>query len=239
MAMQVILREEVDNLGIPGDLVNVAPGYARNYLLPRNLAVPATEANKKIVAQQREAHLRKEVSRISEAEELKKMMGELKLTFQQKAGDNDQLFGSVTAQDIVVALEKEGYKLERRQVRLHEPIKMLGDYTVTVRLHREVLIDVPVTVLNEDGTPAGAKQAALEAATAGIGRSKPRAETGEEATEEGAVATEEGAEAAAAEATVDADAVEAVAEGSSDTEAPAAEEASATQEAAEEEPKAE
>ncbi len=233
MAMQVILRQEVDNLGIPGDVVNVAPGYARNFLLPRNLAVPATEANKKIVAQQREAHLRKEASRINEAEELKKMMGALKLTFMQKAGDNDQLFGSVTAQDISVALEKEGYKLERRQVRLHEPIKMLGDYTVSVRLHREVSIDLPVTVLNEDGTPAGAKQAALEAATAGIGRAKPKAEEAApvegEAAEAGEVAEEgvEGSEVeAAAEATVDAEAMDAVADNSAEAEA-------------EEEPKAE
>lgn len=204
MPMEVILREEVDNLGIPGDVVRVAPGYARNFLLPRNLAVAATESNKKIVAQQREAHLRREATRITEAEELKKMMGAVELTFKQKAGDNDQLFGSVTAQDIVVALEKDGYKLERKQVRLHEPIKMLGDYTVTLRLHREVNLDVQVHVLNEDGTPAGAKQAEEEAEAAA--REASRKEAAAKQAAEAAVETP--AEDAAAEETAEAETAE-------------------------------
>ena len=148
--MEVILREEIDNLGRRGDVVKVAAGYARNYLLPKRLAVAANESNKKIVEQERQAYLRRESKEIGDANDLAKMMGSVEVTIAQKAGENDQLFGSVTAQDIVAALEKAGYTIDRKKVNLAEPIKALGDYKVTVRLHREVSVELPVHVIKEE-----------------------------------------------------------------------------------------
>src|SRR5262245_5491571 len=109
--MEVILREDIDKLGQRGQVVKAAAGYARNFLLPRRMAVAATEANKKIVEQERQAHLRKEAKLAGDAQDLAKLMASLELTFRQKAGENDQLFGSVTAGDIAVALEKAGYTI--------------------------------------------------------------------------------------------------------------------------------
>ncbi len=148
--MEVILREEVEKLGRRGDLVKVAAGYARNYLLPKKLAVTATESNKKIVEQEKQAHLRRDAKEVSEAQELGKLMGSVSVTIAQKAGENDQLFGSVTAGDVAAALEKLGYTIDRRKVHLEEPIKQLGEHKATVRLHRDVSIDVPVHVVRED-----------------------------------------------------------------------------------------
>jgi large subunit ribosomal protein L9 len=147
--MEVILREEVEKLGHVGTIVKVADGYARNFLLPRGKAVVASDANKKIVEQQRQAHLRREAKVIGDAQELAKLMAAVSVTIHQRAGENDQLFGSVTAQDIVNALEKQGYHLDRKQVLLEEHIKMLGDHKVALRLHREVSIEIPVHVLKE------------------------------------------------------------------------------------------
>lgn len=149
--MEVILREEVDNLGIRGDVVKVAPGYARNFLIPRKLAVLATESNKKIVAQEREAWLRREAVAIGEAKELAALIGKVTLSFTQKAGDTDQLFGSVTNKDIADALAAQGFTIDRKKIVLVHPIKQLGDYTVPVKLHREVTVEVPVHVLREGG----------------------------------------------------------------------------------------
>jgi large subunit ribosomal protein L9 len=148
--MEVILREEVEKLGRRGDVVKVAAGYARNYLLPRRLAVAANESNKKIVEQEKQAYLRRESKEIGDATDLAKMMGSVEVTIAQKAGENDQLFGSVTAQDITAALEKAGYTIDRKKVNLAEPIKTLGDYKVTVKLHREVAIELPVHVIKEE-----------------------------------------------------------------------------------------
>jgi large subunit ribosomal protein L9 len=148
--MDIILREDIDKLGQRGDMVKVAAGYARNFLLPRNLAVAATESNKKIVEQQRQAHLRKDAKLVTEAQDLAKMMGAVSVTIHQKAGENDQLFGSVTSNDVAVALEKLGYTIDRKKVHLEEPIKMLGDFNVSVRLHKDVSIDVPVHVVKEE-----------------------------------------------------------------------------------------
>ena len=147
--MEVILREDIEKLGHRGEVVKVAPGFARNFLLPRRKAVAATESNKKIVEQERQAHLRREAKEQADAAELAKLMSSVELTIAQKAGENDQLFGSVTAADIVVALEKAGYTVERRKVALEEPIKMLGVYKVAVKLHREVSVDIPVHVVKE------------------------------------------------------------------------------------------
>jgi large subunit ribosomal protein L9 len=147
--MEVILREEVEKLGRRGEVVKVAAGYARNYLLPRKLAVTANESNKKIVEQERQAHLKKDAKHMADAQELGRMMAAASVTIHQKAGENDQLFGSVTANDIATALEKLGYTIDRKKVHLEEPIKMLGDYHVSVRLHRDVAVDIPVHVVKE------------------------------------------------------------------------------------------
>ena len=148
--MEVILREEIEKLGRRGDVVKVAAGYARNYLLPKRLAVAANESNKKIVEQEKQAYLRRESKEIGDANDLAKMMATVEVTIAQKAGENDQLFGSVTAQDITAALEKSGYTIDRKKVNLAEPIKTLGDYKVTVKLHREVAIELPVHVIKEE-----------------------------------------------------------------------------------------
>jgi large subunit ribosomal protein L9 len=144
--MEVILREDIGTLGARGAVVKVANGYARNYLLPKRLAVAATESNKKIVAQERDAHLRREAKLQSESEELAKLMGNITLTFRHKVGENDHLFGSVTAKDIAEALEAAGYHLERRKIQLEEPIRTLGEHDVTLRLHREVSTQIKVLV---------------------------------------------------------------------------------------------
>jgi large subunit ribosomal protein L9 len=148
--MEIILREDIDKLGQRGQVVKVAAGFARNYLLPRRLAVAASESNKKIVEQERQAHLRREVKVVSEAQDLGKMMGAVTVTIAQKAGENDHLFGSVTTADIAAALEKQGYTIDRKKIQLDEPIKMLGEYKVAVRLHKDVTVEVPVHVVKED-----------------------------------------------------------------------------------------
>ena len=147
--MEVILREEIEKLGNVGSIVKVADGYARNFLLPRGKAVVATESNKKIVEQQREAHLRKEAKNIADAQERAKLMGSIVVTITQRAGENDTLFGSVTAQDIVNALHKMNYEVDRKNVHLDEHIKTLGEHKATLRLHREVSIEIPVHVVKE------------------------------------------------------------------------------------------
>ena len=158
--MDVILREDVEKLGTRGQLVKVAPGYARNFLLPNKMAVAATESNKKIVEQERQAHLRREAKVEGEAKEVGKMLGTVAITISQKAGENDQLFGSVTSKDIAEALEKQGYTIERRKIVLEEPIKTLGEFKVPIRLHREVTARVRVKVLAEAGSETEAAAAA-------------------------------------------------------------------------------
>lgn len=148
--MEVILREEIENLGRRGDVVKVAPGYARNFLLPKRLAVAANESNKKIVEQEKQAYLRRESKEIGDASDLAKLMSSVEVTIAQKAGENDQLFGSVTSQDIAAALEKAGYTIDRKKVHLEEPIKSLGDFKVTVKLHREVSVELPVHVIKDE-----------------------------------------------------------------------------------------
>jgi large subunit ribosomal protein L9 len=136
--MEVILREDVEKLGSRGQVVKVAPGFARNFLLPKKLAVAATESNKKIVEQERQAHLRREAKEHADAADLGKMMNGVTVTVAQKAGENDQLFGSVTAKDIADLLEKQGYNIDRRKILLDSPIRTLGEHKVPVRLHRDV-----------------------------------------------------------------------------------------------------
>jgi large subunit ribosomal protein L9 len=147
--MEVILREDIEKLGSRGQMVNVAPGFARNYLLPKRLAVAATDANKKIVEQERQAALRREAKEASEATELAKLLSSVEVTIAQKAGENDHLFGSVTSADIVARLEDQKFHIDKKKVILHEPIKQLGEHTVTIRLHREVSVDIKVNVVKE------------------------------------------------------------------------------------------
>ena len=147
--MDVILREDIDKLGSRGQVVQVASGYARNFLLPKRLAVAATEANKKIVEQERQSHLRKEAKQQTEAEDLGKMMAGVTVTISQKAGENDQLFGSVTSKDVAEALEQKNFTIDRRKIQLDEPIKQLGEHKVVVRLHRDVTAEVTVNVVRE------------------------------------------------------------------------------------------
>ena len=148
--MEVILREDIDKLGNRGEVVKVASGYARNFLIPKRLAVAATDSNKKIVEQERQAHLRKEAKFKGEAEDLAKLMNGVSVTINQKAGENDQLFGSVTAKDIADALAAKNYTLDRRKIQLDEPIKQLGEYKVPVRLHKDVIAEVTVVVAKEE-----------------------------------------------------------------------------------------
>src|SRR4051812_39086890 len=145
--MEVILREDIEKLGSRGQVVKVAPGYARNFLLPKRLAVQATESNKKIVEQERQAHLRKEAKAVGEAQDLGKLMANVTITIAQKAGENDQLFGSVTSKDIADALAAQGYNIDRRKIQLDDAIKQLGEYKVPVRLHKDVTVEVPVQVV--------------------------------------------------------------------------------------------
>lgn len=148
--MEVILREEIESLGTRGEVVKVKQGYARNFLLPRRLAVPATAANKKIVEQERQSWLKKEAKVAAEATELAKLLSPVVLTFKQKAGENDHLFGSVTAKDIADALTAQKFEIDRKKIQLADPIRQLGEYKVPVKLHREVTTEVTVKVEKEE-----------------------------------------------------------------------------------------
>jgi large subunit ribosomal protein L9 len=148
--MEVILREDIEKLGNRGEVVKVAAGYARNYLLPKKLAVTATGSNKKIVEQERQAHLRKEAKLKTEAEDLSKLLDGVSVTIAQKAGENEQLFGSVTAKDITNALAGKNFTIDRHKIHLDEPIKQLGEFKVPVRLHKDVVAEVTVTVVKEE-----------------------------------------------------------------------------------------
>jgi large subunit ribosomal protein L9 len=147
--MEVILREDISNLGTRGQVVKVAPGYARNFLIPKKLAVTATESNKKIVEQERQAHLRKEAKEQGEAQDLAKLMTGVSVTITQKAGENDQLFGSVTSKDVADALAAKGFTIDRRKIQLDEPIKSLGEFKIPVKLHKDVTAEVTLVVAKE------------------------------------------------------------------------------------------
>jgi large subunit ribosomal protein L9 len=147
--MEVILREDIEKLGGRGEVVKVAAGYARNFLLPKRLAVEATDSNRKIVEQERQAHLRKEAKQKGEAEDLSKLLGGVTVTIAQKAGEADQLFGSVTSKDVADALAAKNFTIDRRKVHLEEPIKQLGEFKVPVRLHKDVTAEITVNVVRE------------------------------------------------------------------------------------------
>jgi large subunit ribosomal protein L9 len=147
--MEVILREDIEKVGHRGEVVKVAPGYARNFLLPKKLAVLATDSNKKIVEQERDAYLRREAKAKNEAEDWGRMLAGVTVTITQRAGEEGHLFGSVTAKDIADALERQNYTIDRRKIQLEDPIKNTGEYKVPVRLHREVTADLNVNVVAE------------------------------------------------------------------------------------------
>lgn len=146
---KVLLREDVDDLGARGEIVRVRAGYARNYLLPRKLAVQATTGNVKGIEQERAALLRKEAKERATAEAQSQQIGSLVLEFKRKAGEQGALYGSVTSMDVAEALHQRGYEIDRHRIHLREPLKRLGDYAVPVRLHREVTIDLQVKVVPE------------------------------------------------------------------------------------------
>ena len=146
---KVLLREDVDDLGARGEIVRVRAGYARNYLLPRKLAVEATAGNVKGIESERAALLKKEAKERATAEGQASQMGALELEFRRKAGEQGALYGSVTSMDVAEALHQRGYEIERHRIHLREPLKRVGEYTVPVRLHREVTIDLKVRVAPE------------------------------------------------------------------------------------------
>ena len=147
--MEVILQQSVEKLGSPGDVVKVSNGYARNYLLPRGIAVIATEGNKKQIEAQRQRLEAAEDSRREQAKGQAGTLEQVSLTFSARVGEEGKLFGSVTAGDIVQQLEALGHKIEKRQVDLHEPIKALGVYRVPIRLHADVKPEIKVWVIKQ------------------------------------------------------------------------------------------
>jgi len=147
--MQIILQEDVDKLGTRGQVVEVAEGYARNFLLPRKLAIPASEGNLKRLEKIR-THLAKRTATEKEgAQKQSELLAATSVTLRRKAGENDQLFGSVTAADIAEALAAQGFQIEKRRIELGEPIKLVGEYQVTAKLHHDVSAPIKVIVERE------------------------------------------------------------------------------------------
>ena len=147
--MEVILKEDVDHLGNRGDLVKVADGYGRNYLLPRKLALQATAANKAVIEQMKQSAIRRSAREKGEAEQLVAQYDALELQFTRKVGENEQLFGSVTSSDIAHELEAKGFATDRRKIQLEEPLRQLGEFHVPIKLHREVSAHVKVVIKGE------------------------------------------------------------------------------------------
>ncbi|HTD22717.1 MAG TPA: 50S ribosomal protein L9 [Terriglobales bacterium] len=144
--MEVILKEDVQKLGHRGDVVKVADGYGRNFLLPRKLAIEATPANRAVIEQMKAAAVRRSVKEKSDAEALAKQFATVHLTFLRKVGERDHLFGSVTSADIAQEMEARGFNLDRRKIQLEEPLKTLGDFDVQIRLHRDIAAPIKVTI---------------------------------------------------------------------------------------------
>src|SRR5437879_8037426 len=147
--MEVILKEDVVKLGSRGDVVKVADGYGRNYLLPRKLAIEATSANKSVIEQMKAASVRRSAKEKTQAEELAKQFDGVSVSFTRRSGEHDQLFGSVTSGDIADALTKKGFNVDRRKVQIHEPLKTLGEFTVPIKLHKDVTAHLRVLIEKE------------------------------------------------------------------------------------------
>ena len=175
---QVLLREDIDNLGARGEIVRVKAGYARNYLLPRNLAVEATTSNVKQIEGERAALMKREAKERTTAAGQADQLRKLTLKFERKVGEAGVLYGSVTSMDIAHSLEEQGYKIDRLKIALREPLKRFGNYTVPVRLHREVTVELPVSVVGEGGVEVD-----VEALQAEAEQTAPAADTANKESE--------------------------------------------------------
>ena len=192
----ILLREDIDNVGGRGEIVKVKAGFARNFLIPKGLASLATKGNVRQIEQERSSLLKKAAHERSTAEAQAEQMQDISLTFARKVGETGQLFGSVTSMDIVEALKQKGYEIDRRRVSLKDVIKETGEFTVPVKLHREVILDIPVTVTDEEGNmfekteepaPKPAKEAKAEpeiAVEETVSDTEETEETAEETTED-------------------------------------------------------
>jgi large subunit ribosomal protein L9 len=160
--MEVILKEDVANLGHRGDVVKVADGYGRNFLLPRKLALQANLANKAVIEQMKTAAARRSATEKAQAEEVVAKLAPVALSFTRKSGENGQLFGSVTSADIAAALEAKGFEVDRRKIQLADPIKTVGDYEVAIKLYREVTAHIKVKVQAEATEEVAAEAPAAE-----------------------------------------------------------------------------
>jgi large subunit ribosomal protein L9 len=160
--MEVILKEDVAKLGSRGDVVKVAEGYGRNYLLPKKLAIEATPSNRAVIGQMKAAAIRRVAREKGDAEKLAELLTGVSVTITRKSGEHDQLFGSVTSADIARELERKSFSIDRRKIHLDEPLKQLGEFSVPVRLHKDVTAKVKVIINKE----AGAEAAAVEPASA-------------------------------------------------------------------------
>lgn len=147
--MEVILKEDVPKLGTRGDVVKVAEGYGRNFLLPKKLAIEASKGNKAVIDQMKSAAVRRSAKEKAGAEELSKQFDGLSVSFQRRSGEHDQLFGSVTSGDIADALETKGFNVDRRKIQLHEPLKTLGEFMIPVKLHKDVTAHLKVVIEKE------------------------------------------------------------------------------------------
>lgn len=147
--MEVILREHIDNLGRRGDVVKVAEGYARNYLLPRRLALSVTEANRRQIERERKVAEAKDAEEKQQAEAIGERLAQVEIQIARRVGEHDTLYGSVTSADIAHALEAKGFAIEKRRITLPEPLKALGEHTISVKVHRDVTAQVRVKVIAE------------------------------------------------------------------------------------------
>lgn len=168
--MEIILKQDVESLGHRGDVINVADGYGRNYLLPKKFAIEATAANKNVIEQMKQSAIRKAAQEKTEAEQLATRLNTVVMSFERKAGGEGQLFGSVTSADIAHELEAQGYQIDRRRIQLEEPLKTVGEFHVPVRLFREVTAHVQVNVKSDQpdqpDQPSAPAAAGAETATA-------------------------------------------------------------------------
>ena len=193
--MEVILLENIDKLGSRGQLVKVADGYGRNFLLPKKLAVAATPQNRKWVEQQRVRFLKLEAKEKADAADLSTLLEDVSVTVIRKAGDKGNLFGSVTSLDVAEKLMAQGYHIDRRKISLSTPIKVLGEYTVPIKLHREVTATVKVLVEPDEETKAKLKAAAEAQAKAAAAQAPapPKVAEPEKVAEDAAPAEPESA----------------------------------------------
>ncbi len=158
--MEVILKEDVAKLGSRGDVVKVAEGYGRNFLLPKKLAIEATPANRAVIEQMKAAAGRRLAREKGDAEALAQQLAGVQLAFARKSGEHDQLFGSVTSADIAHELEHKGLHIDRRKIQLNEPLKAVGEFNVSIKLHRDVVVPIKVAIQKEAAAESSAPETA-------------------------------------------------------------------------------